>query len=317
MKEEANSVQTVTQFQTYILMVALATAVMLLLPARARAQRGAISQAYQLTHTAKYDPSLAPDGKRMVYISAVEGREQLFIMNVDGTGSVQLTRDDADHEDPAWSPDGKTIAFVYIKDKLEIISLLNADGTGMQRLTPESVRAIHPNWSPDGTKLAYCTDDDLAPPRKNDSDIQVIDMATRRITTLITGGVNTYPSWSPDGKRMAFRRMLGEMNSEVFVANADGTDARNLTNHPAFDGWPAWSPDGTRIAFASNRNSSYQIFIMNADGSQVQLLANTEGRATAPKWGLDGARIYFPICKNVDFGYDCEIFAARTQGFAR
>jgi TolB protein len=309
--------RTGTQFRTYALLTPLIVTCILLAQARVSGQRAAVSQAYQLTHTAKYDPSPSPDGQRMVYIAVAEGREQLFIMNVDGTGSFQLTRDDADHEDPAWSPDGKSIAFVYIKDKLEIISLMNADGSGTRHLTPESVRAIHPNWSPDGSKLAYCTDDDLAPPRKNDADILVIEMATRRITTLITGGVNTYPSWSPDGKRIAFRRMLGEMNSEVFVADADGTAARNLTNHPAFDGWPSWSPDGTRIAFASNRNSSYQIFTMSADGSDVRLLANTEGRATAPQWGRDGARIYFPICKNVDFGYDCEIFAARTAGFAK
>lgn len=306
-----------TQVRTCSLVAALTVIALLLIPARAQGQRAAVSQAYQLTHTAKYDPSPSPDGKRMVYITAVEGKEQLFIMNVDGTGAVQLTHDDADHEDPAWSPDGKRIAFVYMKDKLAIISLMNADGSGMEHLTPESTRAIHPNWSPDSSKLLYCTDDDLAPPRKNDSDILVIDINTRRIRTLITGGVNTYPAWSPDGQRIAFRRMLGEMNSEVFIANADGTGARNLTNHPAFDGWPAWSPDGTRIAFASNRNSSYQIFIMNPDGADVRLLANTEGRATAPQWGRDGARIYFPICKNVDFGYDCEIFAARTEGFTR
>jgi len=280
-------------------------------------QRGALSQAYQFTHTATYDPSFSPAGKRMVYITVIEGREQLFVMNADGTGSIQITRDDADHEDPAWSPDGKTIAFVRIKENAEVIYLMKADGTDMRQLTPDNVRTIHPNWSPDGSKLAYCTDDDLAPPRKNDADILVIDIATRKISTLITGGVNTYPAWSPDGKLMAFRRMLGEMNSEVFVANADGTGAKNLTNHPAFDGWPAWSPDGKRIAFASNRNSSYQIFIMNADGSDVKLLANTEGRSTAPKWGLDGKRIYFSTCKNVDFGFDCEIFAARTEGYLR
>ena len=309
--------QTSTQFRAYFLIVALTVTAILLLPARVPGQRVAVSQAYQLSHTTKYDPSLSPDGQRMVYITVIDGREQLFIMKVDGSDSHQLTHDDADHEDPAWSPDGKTIAFVYVKDNLEIISLLNTDGSGMQQLTPKSVRAIHPNWSPDGSKLAYCTDDDLAPPRKNNADILVIDLKTRRITTLITGGVNTYPAWSPDGKRIAFRRMLGESNSEVFVAQADGTDARNMTNHPAFDGWPAWSPDGTRVAFTSNRNSSYQIFIMNADGADVRLLANTEGRATAPQWGRDGARIYFPICKNVDFGFDCEIFAARTQGFVR
>lgn len=299
------------------LSTALTIAVILTLAASSSGQRTAVSQAYQLSHSATYDPSLSPDGKRMVYITAIAGREQLFIMNVDGSGAVQLTHDDADHEDPAWSPDGKTIAFVYIKDNLEIISLMNIDGSGMQQLTPGNVRAIHPNWSPDGSKLAYCTDDDLAPPRKNDADILVIDMTTRRIRTLITGGVNTYPAWSPDGKRIAFRRMLGEMNSEVFVANADGSEARNLTNHPAFDGWPAWSPDGTQIAFASNRNANYQVFVMNADGGNVRLLANTEGRATAPQWGRDGTRVYFPICKKVDFGSDCEIFAVRTQGFTR
>ena len=84
------------------------------------------------------------------------------------------------------------------------------------------------------------------------------------------------------------------MNSEVFVARADGTEQKNVTNHPAFDGWPAWSPDGKRIAFASNRNSSYQIFVMNVDGSEVHLVANTEGRATAPRWTPDGKSLYFP-----------------------
>lgn len=316
-RKEANVTHMSAQFLTRSLNIALAVTTIFLFSGRLFGQRRAISQAYQLTYTAKYDPSPSPDGKKLVYIAVVEGREQLCIMNVDGTGAVQITHDDADHEDPAWSPDGKTIAFVFIKDKLEIISLMNTDGSASQQLTPKNVRAIHPNWSPDGSKLAYCTDDDLAPPRKNDSDVIVIDMTTRRMTTLITGGVNTYPAWSPDGKRLAFRRMVGESNSEVFVANADGSDAHNLTNHPAFDGWPSWSPDGTKIAFASNRNSNYQIFVMNADGSEVRLLANTEGRATAPKWGRDGLRIYFPICKNVDFGFDCEIFAARTEGFAR
>lgn len=266
--------------------------------------------AYQLTHAVTVDPSPSPDGRRMVYITVVGEREQLFVANLDGTKPVQITHDDFDHEDPAWSPDGSKIAFVSLQGRGERIAVIDPDGRHVELLTPPTVRAIHPNWAPDSVRIAYCTDDDLAPPRKNDSEIYVIDRRTKQVTKLISGGTNTYPAWSPDGKKLAFRRMLGALDSEVFIANADGSEPRNLTNHPAFDGWPAWSPDGSRIAFASNRRSSYQVFTMKPDGSDVTLVANTEGRATAPVWSRDGATIYFPVCRNVDLGHDCQIFAA-------
>ena len=283
----------------------------------AQTQNRPITIAYQLTHSENVDPTFSPDGKEMVFISVIAGKEQLFRMGIDGSNPRQLTRDDADHEDPAWSPDGQKIAFVLIKDGMEQIHLMNPDGSGVEPLTPKEVRTIHPNWSPDSRSVAYCTDDDLKPPKKNPAEIYSMDLAARRITRLISGGVNTYPAWSPDGKKIAFRRMLGESNSEVFIANSDGSDAHNLTNDPAFDGWPAWSPDGTKLAFASNRNRNYEIYVMNPDGSGVQKVANSEGRATAPQWGKDGKTIYFPICKKVDFAFDCQIYAAKIDAFQK
>lgn len=289
-------------------------ALLITVSAAGQTQNTPITLAYQLTHSVTIDPSLSPDGKAMVFISVVAGKEQLFTMNLEGSAPLQLTHDAADHEDPAWSPDGKKIAFVLIQGDLEQIHIMNSDGSGVEPLTPREVRTIHPNWSPDGRSVAYCTDDDLKPPRKNPSEIYSIDVAGRKITRLITGGVNTYPSWSPDGTKLAFRRMIGETNSEVFLADSNGENAHNLTNDPAFDGWPAWSPDGSKIAFASNRNRNYEIYVMNPDGSGVRKVANTEGRATAPQWAKDGKTIYFPICKKLDFGYDCQIYAARMDG---
>lgn len=286
-------------------------------PVGAAAQNGPISVAYQFTHSVNDSPSLSPDGKEFVYISVVAGKEQLFRMGIDGKNPRQLTHDAADHEDPAWSPDGHRIAFVLIKDGLEQIYLMNADGSGTEPLTPEGVKTIHPNWSPDSRSVVYCTDDDLQPPKKNTSEIYSIELASRHITKLIAGGVNTYPAWSPDGKKLAFRRMLGENNSEVFIANGDGSDARNLTNDAAFDGWPAWSPDGTKIAFASNREKNYEIYIMNPDGTAVQKVASTEGRATDPQWAKDGRTIYFPICRKIDLAFDCQIYAAKIDALSK
>ena len=265
--------------------------------------------AYQVTYSYNLDGVPSPDGRQLAFIRIVEGREQLFLMDAGGGNERQITRDAADHEDPSWSPDGSQIAFVLIRDGRKVVHVMRPDGSGLRAVTPVSQHAIHPSWTPDGRRILYCTDDDLRPPAKNESQIYAVDVSSGAVTTLIAGGVNTYPAMSPDGRLIAFRKIVGEMNSEVFVANADGTGLRNLTNHAAWEGWPAWSPDGRRIAFAGNRNSNYQIFTINADGSGVRLAANTEGRATAPRWAPDGRTIYFTNCMSVDYGRHCEVMA--------
>jgi TolB protein len=272
---------------------------------------------FQLTYSQNMDARPSPDGRRFVYISVILGKEQLITMNTDGSQLAQITHDDADHEDESWSPNGRQIVFVRVSETEKRLYIVDSDGSRPRAVSPAGGHAIHPEWSPDGTKIIYSTDDDRYPPAKNPTDIIVVELATAKTTMLIKGDqdVNTYPQWSPDMKFIVWRRLLmPERNSEVFVANADGSDPHNITNNPAFDGWPAWSPDGQLIAFASNRNSSgYQIFVMNPDGSDVRLVANTEGRATSPRWSPDSKTIYFTNCVARDYGTDCQVLVSRLR----
>jgi TolB protein len=287
---------------------------MLACSAPGAAQDGPVSRARQVTASYTLDLVPSPKDDRAVVIRIVEGREQLFLMNRDGSGEKQLTRGDADHEDPVWSPDGRSIAFVLIKDGKKALALIDPVDGKVEVLGPTGQSPIHPAFTPDGKSLLYCTDDDLRPPAKNESEIYAIDLATRKVTTLISGGVNTFPVMSPDGRRIAWRKIVGDMNSEVFVADADGSNAKNVTNHHAWEGWPAWSPDGKTIAFAGNRNAAWQIFLVDPDGANLRLLAATEGRGTSPKWSPDGSTIFYTVCRSSQERRGCDIFAAEVPG---
>ena len=282
---------------------------LLALPIAAFAQAASPGPALPITYSYNYDPTLSPDGKQMIFLKLLEGKEQMFMANIDGRAERQLTHDSLDLEDPAWSPDGRSVAYVRLEGQKNALYVMDLATGSARKLSPPTQSPIHPAWMPDGRSILYCTNDDLDPPRKNNAEVYRVDVSSGQLTTVIAGGVNTYPVPSPDGRKIAFRKML-DINSEVFVADIDGRNVKNLTADPAFEGWPAWSPDGKRIAFAANRNSAYQVFVMNADGSGVNLVANTEGRATAPKWSPDGNSIYFTNCWATGYRRACEIFVA-------
>jgi Tol biopolymer transport system component len=100
------------------------------------------------------------------------------------------------------------------------------------------------------------------------------------------------PNWSPDGKQIVFYEVRNG-SGDLFVMNADGSNARPLTDTPADEGGPAFSPDGRQIAFDSDRDGNFEIYVMNADGSNVRRLTNAPSRHVSPAWSPDGTHIAF------------------------
>src|SRR5690606_17147013 len=51
---------------------------------------------------------------------------------------------------------------------------------------------------------------------------------------------------------------------DLFVVDADGGSAENITRSGTFNYLPAWSPDGTQLAFMTTRDCNAEVYVSNA-----------------------------------------------------
>lgn len=243
-------------------------------------------------------PHVARDG-RIVFQSARLGGYKLFIMDSLGATPRLLETGGSQEVTAVWSPDGRRIVFVSTRDGNEDIYVINADGSGLRRLTTDAAYDSHPSWSPDGQRIVFCS---TRGDGEND-DVYLMNADGSDQRRLTNNGLtwDTFPSFSPDGNTILFRQLfrvrldLGvtAINSEIMAMDPDGTNIRNLSRDPWFDGWPSWSPDGRQIAFSSNRSDVYQVYVMDADGSNVRALAPGDYVQVRPQWGPDGTWVIY------------------------
>jgi Tol biopolymer transport system component/uncharacterized surface protein with fasciclin (FAS1) repeats len=228
---------------------------------------------------------------------------EIYLINPDGSGKVQVTNNNVSDDLADLSPDGKQIVFVSNRNGGDEIYVMPAPATQADAAAADSqaVQLTHnhasdaqaswtlgPRWSPDGKRIAFVSD------HEGNAEIYVMNAdgsGQKRLTNNPATDVD--PNWSPDGKQIVFDSDRSG-NVDVYVMDVDGGGVKDLTSNAAYDGQPVWSPDGKQIAFVSDRaGSNSQVFVMQADGSNPTDLSNSSSNDFAVNWSPDGANLAF------------------------
>jgi TolB protein len=179
------------------------------------------------------------------------------------------------------------IAWVRETDAGKQIVVSEWDGFAPQAITGADINLL-PSWSPDGKSIIFTSFRD-----GGGAHLFAVDLAALNVRPLvITGDFATGGVFSPDGSRLVFSSSHND-NSDVYVAKADGSAPKRVTDARGIDISASWSPDGKRIAFVSERAGTPQIYTMAADGSDVRRLTFQGNYNQEPAWSPKGDLIAF------------------------
>ncbi len=178
------------------------------------------------------------------------------------------------------------------------IYIMDADGSGQVKLAypPKKRKSVGGvSVSPDGKKIAFHAID-----ASKKVDIWVMDVDGENQRRLTSGHNASNPTWSPDGSRIAFESGIPP-RTDIYVMNADGTNAVNLTNNGADNQEPSWSPDGKKIIFSAKKKRTRirnlrNLYVIHLENKQIfRLTKNTKTgqQSRQASWSPDGRYIAY------------------------
>jgi dipeptidyl aminopeptidase/acylaminoacyl peptidase len=260
----------------------------------------------------------SPDGKSVVFVSNITGRNNLWIVPAEGGWPTQLTVSDQRQSNPTWSPNGKWIAYQSDYDGDEQWDIFVVSPKTGQIVNVTKTREIseeNPAWSPDGRYLAYI----VKPKSSSVFEIDVFDTLLRDVKHITSNTpankLNNNPIWSKDGKCIAYTQEDAKgTDSNIFIADVKSAKSTLASSHDGEKLFAAndFSPDGKTLLITSNAANEFQnAALLNLATRKIQWLTHEKWEILGGNFSPDGKSITFRA--NADGQADLYVHDLATQ----
>src|SRR3972149_5747006 len=240
--------------------------------------------------------------KKVVYNTNRDGNDNIYSINIDGTGLTRLTDYSGNDLYPEVSPDGEKIAYTSDIGGIWQIMIMDWDGNNKRQITFNNFRSAYPSWSHDREYIyfeGYIDGDwELFRIRSNGSEQKRLTFNSSShdwhpnghpneykiiFESGATGHENIYvmnsngsgvnnitrdgprrrvPDVSSDGNKITYMRYSGD-NSDIWIMDYNGQNETRLTDNPDWDGHPSFSPEGKYIVYEERKGSTENLVLID------------------------------------------------------
>jgi TolB protein len=258
------------------------------------------------------EPAQEPAGK-IVYTCQVFGdqnRDQICIMNADGSEQRRLTTNDrGDYNFASLSPDGSQVIYTGNESGLYELFQMDLESGAVTQLTHDQGDLTGPAVSPDESTIVYNSkagghESIWLMDRSGGSQHQIFGQPQ---------GEGWDPSWSPDGRYILFAsNQSGDI--QLYRMRVDGQELQQVSHMAGIRGRNDWSSDNQTIATYAGEAWGREIFLMDLQGENVRQITHG-GNNLAPGFSPDGGWITFTSYRDRFRDENgCEIYIMHLDG---
>jgi tricorn protease len=222
-------------------------------------------------------PDISPDGKLVAFTYLGD----VWVVDTAGGIARPVTMHEKHDFCPVFSPDGKRIAFSSNRHGSYDVFVVSVHGGRPERLTFDSADDFVNDWSPDGQSILFTSNRGTNFPTRQDLYTVPVKGGKARRVSAFEGKDGVF---SPLGDQIAYVRgpgtwyrkyYQGSSNDDIWLANADGSNNRRMTNHPGQDTSPMFAPDGKTLFYVSD--------VLGAPGALANIVRQPLGGASPPE----------------------------------